>query len=141
MSEENLEIVRGVFESFQAAVENGDFRRPDAIEAGLLDADFVFVPSPDLPTAESYRGLDGFARFIETWIEDFDRWSIELERLVDAGDDRVVAIARQEATGKGSGAPVALEFGLLYELEAGRVIRIRNFVDPAHALEAAGLRE
>ena len=141
MSEENVEIVRGVFESFQASVERGDFRRPDAIEAGLLDTDFEWVPATEIPTAESYRGLDGFAEFMETWIEDFDRWSIELEELVDAGNDCVVAIARQDATGKGSGAPVELKFGQLYELEAGRVIRIRSFLDPAQAMEAAGLEE
>jgi ketosteroid isomerase-like protein len=140
MSEENVEIVRSVWESFEASVERRDFRSPDAIEAGLLDADFEWVPATEV-TAESFRGSDGFARFMETWIEDFDSWSIELEQLVGAGGERVVAIARQDATGKGSGAPVELRFGLLYELEAGRVIRIRNFLDPAQALEAAGLSE
>jgi ketosteroid isomerase-like protein len=140
MSEENVEIVRMVFETFKASVKSGDFRSPDAIEAGLLDADFEWVPATEI-TAESFRGSDGFARFMETWIEDFDRWSIELEQLVDAGGDRVVAIARQDATGKGSGAPVQLKFGVLYELEAGRVIRMRNFLDPAQALQAAGLSE
>jgi ketosteroid isomerase-like protein len=47
----------------------------------------------------------------------------------------------QHATGKGSGATVELHMALLYELENGRVIRMQIFLDPAEALEAAGLRE
>jgi hypothetical protein len=36
---------------------------------------------------------------------------------------------------------VELHMALLYELENGQVIRMRNFLDPADALKAAGLRE
>ena len=78
---------------------------------------------------------------MRTWTEDFEDFSIELERVIDAGDDRVVGLFRQTATGKGSGAPVELHTGLVYELEDGRIIRMRNFLDPAEALEAAGLQE
>ncbi len=74
------------------------------------------------------------------WTEDFE-WSIDLERVIDAGGDRVVAVFHQRATGKASGAPVELHMALLYDLENGRVIRMRNFLDPDEALEAAGLQE
>jgi ketosteroid isomerase-like protein len=47
----------------------------------------------------------------------------------------------QHATGSASGATVELHMALLYELENGRVIRMRNFLDPAEALKAAGLSE
>jgi ketosteroid isomerase-like protein len=47
----------------------------------------------------------------------------------------------QHATGKASGATVDLHMGLIYELANGQVIRMRNFLDPAEALEAAGLSE
>jgi hypothetical protein len=73
------------------------------------------------------------------WTEDSEDWSVELERLIDAGDDRVVGLFHQRGIGKGSGAPVELHQGLVYELERGRVIRMRNYIDPAEALEAAGL--
>jgi hypothetical protein len=61
------------------------------------------------------------------WTEDFEGWSIEFERLIDAPDNRVVALVHQWATGKGSGVPVELHFGQVYEVEDGRVIRIRNY--------------
>ena len=71
----------------------------------------------------------------------FEGWSVELERLVDGDDEQVVALFHQTATGRGSGTPVKLHFGMVYELKGGRVIRMQNYMDPADALEAAGLSE
>ncbi len=139
MSQENVEIVRRVFEG------GADFARGDA-EAGLdagavLAGDFEWIPAAELPASQSYRGLEGFADFMRTWTEDFEDWSIRLERLIDAGDDRVVAFVHQRGTGRASGAPVELHFGQIYELKDRRVVRIRNYLDPAAALEAAELSE
>ena len=75
---------------------------------------------------------------MRTWTEDFEDWSVELERVVDAGHDRVV---HQRGIGKGSGASVELHQGMVWEFKDRRVIRIRNFIEPNEALEAAGLAE
>ena len=40
------------------------------------------------------------------WTEQFDDYSFQVERLIDAGRDRVVALVRQAGTGKESGVPV-----------------------------------
>jgi ketosteroid isomerase-like protein len=61
--------------------------------------------------------------------------------LIEAGDDRVVALLNQVATGKGSSAQVEWHQGQIWELKDGRVIRTRNYPNPADALEAAGLRQ
>ena len=71
----------------------------------------------------------------------FDAWTFEVERLIDAPGDRVVALIHQKAIGKGSGASVEMDTGFVYELEAGQVIRIRNYLDLDKALRAAGLTE
>jgi ketosteroid isomerase-like protein len=80
---------------------------------------------------------------MRTWTEDFEGWSIRIERLIDAGDDRVVVLTHRSATGKGSGAPVELKVGQVHELEDARLVRVRNYnyLGHAEALEAAGLRE
>ena len=75
------------------------------------------------------------------WTGEFEGWSIELDEVIDAGHDRVVAIYRQTATGKASGVPVELHQGAIHDLEDGRVVRIQNFSSPAEALAAAGLSE
>jgi len=137
MSEENVEIVRQVFEIFMEGMERGDYGAWFESEHVAEDLEWI-TPGAGLGT---YRGRAGFVEFMAFWIEDFEAWSFELERLIDAGDDRVVGWFHQTATGRASGVPVELHPGLVYELEGGRVIRIRTYFDPADALEAAGMSE
>jgi len=86
-------------------------------------------------------GRKGFIEFMRYWTEDFEGWSNQVERLIDAGNDRVVGVFRQSATGKESGVPVEVRLGAIYELEGGRIVRMRIYLDPTEALEAAGLQE
>jgi ketosteroid isomerase-like protein len=37
--------------------------------------------------------------------------------------------------------PVEVRLATIYELEGGRIVRMRIYLDPTEALEAAGLRE
>lgn len=132
-----MEIVRQVFETFSEGVERGDYG--GWFESAHVAEDLEWItPGVGLGT---YRGRAAFLEFMAIWTEDSEAWSFELERLIDAGDDRVVGLFLQTATGRASGVPVELHQGLVYELEGGRVIRIRNYFDPADALEAAGLSE
>ena len=139
MPAENVEIVRRNFEALQSGLERDD---PGAVfdSPGVAD-DLEWRTFPGFPGPESYRGREGFNEFMRIWTEDFAGWSIEAERLIDAPGNRVVALVHQWATGKGSGVPVELHFGQVHELADGRVIRVRNFPDPAEAFEAAGLSE
>ena len=137
MSQENVEIVRRMFKAFETGLERGD---PGAgWDTGIVAEDLEWITG--IPGLGPYSGREEWLEFMRTWTEDFEGWSIELERLIDAGDDRVVGLFRQTATGKGSGAPVEMHQGIVYELEGGRVIRMWHYSDPAEALEAAGLRE
>ncbi len=139
MSEENVEIVRRWVEDFQAGMERGD--PGAAFDSGALAEDLEWIPTARFPGPAVYRGREGFVEFMQTWIGSFADWSFRIERLIDAGDDQVVVLAHQRATGKGSGVPVELHLGQVQELEDGRVIRVRNYLEHAEALEAAGLSE
>ena len=139
MSEENVEIVRRAVAEFQAGMERGD---PGAFfdsEAVADDYEWIFEGAA-LDGRSVWRGRDGFLEFMRTWTEEFEGWSIRFE-LIDAGDDRVVGLTHQSATGKESGVPVELNVGQIYELEDGRLVRARNYLSHAEALEAAGLSE
>jgi ketosteroid isomerase-like protein len=140
MSEENVKVVQRVFEAFNAGWERGDLGA--VFDSSAVADDLEWFPFPGLPGHPlSYRGRDGFLAFMRIWTEDFEGWSIEYERLIHAPDNHVVALTRQSATGRGSGVPVELHFGVVFEIEDGRVIRIRNFPGLGQALEAAGLSE
>ena len=138
MSEENVEIVRRLFEVFRDGFRRGDFVA--GFDAGLAseELEWITVPGVGLGT---YRGREGFVEFMNIWTADFEDWWIELDELIDAGDDRVVAIYRQTAVGKVSRVPVEFHQGSVHDLQDGRVIRIRHFSTPAEAREAAGLSD
>jgi ketosteroid isomerase-like protein len=139
MSQENVEVVRRSWEAFQAGMERGD---PGALfnSEGVAD-DMEWISDAELDGRTMWRGREGFVEFIRTWTEEFEGWSIRIERLIDAGDDRVVVLTHQSAMGKGSGAPVELNLGQVVDLRDGRQIRVTNYLSHAEALEAAGLRE
>jgi ketosteroid isomerase-like protein len=138
MSQENVETVRRIFEGFQAAIDRGD---PGAWIADTVPDDYEWIVPGEFAGRSVWRGREEFGEFVRTWTEDFEGWSIRVERLIDAGDDRVVALALQSAIGKNSGVPVEMNLGQIYELKDARMVRVRNYFSHAEALEAAGLRE
>jgi ketosteroid isomerase-like protein len=139
MSEENLELTRRAWKAFEAGMARGD--PGGAFDSGAVAPDFEWVPPRGFPGASVYRGREGFAEFMAAWTEDFDNLTFRLDRLIDAGDNRVVGLFHQAATGKGSGVPVELDQGIVYEFEGGHIVRMRNYVGHAEALEAGGLSE
>ena len=141
MSQENVEIMRRLFEAFPAGMERGDPGAWFDSEVVADDVEWSFEADAAFEGQTVWRGRDGFVDFMRQWTEDFEGWSIRIERLIDAGHDRVVALTHQSATGKGSGVPVELKVGQVYELEDGRLVRVRNYLSHAEALEAAGLSE
>ena len=139
MSQENVESVLQVFEEFQAGLERGD---PGAgFDSDALADDYEWILGRPFEGRTVWRGREEFIEFVRTFTNEFDDWSVRAERWIDAGDDRVVSLMRQSATGKGSGAPVEWQTGQVWELKDGRVIRTRNYGNRAEALEAAGLSE
>jgi ketosteroid isomerase-like protein len=140
MPEENVEIVRRSFDALQAGLARGE---PGAgFDLGLLADDFEWILVPEPFEGRSlWRGREDWVEFLRLWTQDFDDFSFQVVRLIDAGRDRVVALMRQSGTGKESRAPVEWDNGVVFELRDGRIIRATNYLSHAEALEAAGLSE
>jgi ketosteroid isomerase-like protein len=138
MSQENVEIVRRLFEEFQAGME----RDPGAwwYSEAVAD-DFEWITAVPIEGRSVWRGRERFVEFMRTWTAEFEDWSLQLERVIDAGHDRVVALTHQSAIGRASGVPVEQDLGTVFKMEDGRVVRGRNYLSHAEALEAAGLSE
>ena len=140
MSEENIELVLRLLGGFQARYEQGALG--GGFDLGLVADDFEWVLAGDpLDGRSVWRGREGWVEFMRLWTEQFDEFSFRVERLIDAGDDRVVALVHQSGTGKESGVPVEWDNGLVIELRDGRVVRTTNYLSHDEALEAAGLSE
>jgi ketosteroid isomerase-like protein len=117
--------VRGLWQAFQAGVERGD---PGAwLDLEVVADNFEWVMQGGLDGKSVWRGRDEYVEFLQTWTAEFPDWSVRVERLIDAGPDRVVALTHQTGTGRASGAPVELSLGQITEFEGGRVIRVTNY--------------
>ena len=131
----NAEIVRRVFEGVAAVGAGRD--AADAFD--LVAEDFELIPATEVPGVGRSRGLAGFTEFMRTWTEAFETWFVDLEDVIEIGDDRVVAVMHQGGTGKGSGAPVDLRYAGILRFEDGRLVETRLFMTVAEAWDAAGV--
>jgi uncharacterized protein len=130
MSEENVEIVlRGV-----AAINRGD---PEGFYA-LCDPGFEMHLMGALGEPVRYAGRDGVFEFFRDMGETWADWGFEVERTRDL-DDRVLIIGRQRGRGRASGVEVDSPRGCVLAVRDGAVTELRYFMEPAQALEAAGL--
>jgi ketosteroid isomerase-like protein len=136
MSEENVEVVRGIYEAYA--------QRDDVTPFEVYAADIVW----DLSNARRggllpkpvFEGHEGVRQF---WRDALSAWGeidFEVEELTDAGD-RVLAVIREREVGRTSGVPVETTHLAVYTLADGKVIQMQVFDERQQALEAAGLRE
>ena len=133
MSQENVELVRKAIEARNRDLDEWlTFFDPE-----VEGSDTMIVAGMQTET----RGTDELREAVEKWDEGFEDFRTEVVELIDAGEDRVVAMTRVTGRGKGSGIPVDEQFGQVWTLRDGRVVRIETYVNPSEALEAARLSE
>ena len=89
----------------------------------------------------SYRGREGVRRRLEEWLESFDEYRWEVQRITDCGGGEVLVDATDVGRGAKSGAEVRTTEYDLVTIRHGMIVRIREFYDKRAALKAAGLRE
>jgi ketosteroid isomerase-like protein len=146
MSQENVEIVRSTFEPFNgvnlAAIDwSAEVVHEVLGRAYSPEIELTTLAIPlGLDVSDNYRGLDGVAEYLRTWLEPFSEYHVENLDYADAGDC-VLVPSRQWGIGTESGARVELELTTLYEVRGGRITRVHQFDTMAEALEAAGLSE
>jgi len=134
MSRENVELVRTAIEVFN--------RRDVRALEGLSQRDLEIVSmltAANLGGA-TYRGLEGWTGYFAAMDETWDAWGIAPDfELFDAGEDCVVCLCRLVGEGKHSGVQVERAVGITFRVRQARLSRIRSYLDPGDALEAAGL--
>jgi len=88
----------------------------------------------------TYRGHQGIRDLLESYLEAFEHFSIELEQSFEAGD-QVVVFVRASARGRTSGIDVETRPAHLWTMRAGKALRMEVFPEREQALEAAGIGE
>jgi ketosteroid isomerase-like protein len=140
MSQENVEFLEGLF----AGAADMDKQAlldalPDLIPQ-MCDPDIEWVEDPRRADGRTYRGHEGVRESFERWLENFDEYGFEMERIVDCGE-KVLVVAREEGRGTASGATIGQRIYSVYRFRDGKISRYEEFYEEREALKAAGLSE
>ena len=130
MSEQNVLVVRGMWEAFL---------RND-LDAALSAFDpEVEWDGTNLPDGRLSRGLDAVVEHVTKWAEMWETWEVELEDVIDAGGDRVIAFIHERGRTK-AGLEADERHSELYKVRDGKIAHRMGFSDADEALKVTGLR-
>ena len=131
MSQENIEIVRRWFGSF----ERGEL--PLDLTAEDVEIDNI----KDFPVQGPYSGHEGVRRWWEDLAEAFESFRIELIDCAQVAEERVLTENRASGRFRGTGIPLDFRWASLISVRDGKVVRAVGHFSRRQALEAEGLRD
>jgi ketosteroid isomerase-like protein len=135
MSEQNVDQAKRMAEASN--------RRDIVALLETLDPEVEWSPAFPVSlggAAPVYRGHDGVREMFSEFYEALDEIHAEYLEVRDLGE-RVLANGSIRTRGKASGAATESPFASVIDFRDGKAIRVRTYLDPRHALEAAGLSE
>jgi ketosteroid isomerase-like protein len=130
MSQDNIEIVRSVYE----AVNRRDW------DAAFRDAHPDFELKLQRFDPGAHRGRERIAKLFEDFLAAFDTVTWEPDQFFER-DDVVVALITARARPRGVSDDLVMHNGHLWTIRDATIRSMQGFPDPAKALEAAGLAQ
>jgi SnoaL-like polyketide cyclase. len=143
MSQENVEVVRSLWEPFKGLDVTAIDWNAEAIREMIGPP---FSPEVELRWSATwagereYGGRDGVIQAFKEWVEPFSEYHAEPLDYIEVGD-HVVVPTRQWGVGGASGAPVEIEVTHVFEFRGHQIVRLDEYDTLKEALEAAGLTE
>jgi ketosteroid isomerase-like protein len=134
MSQENVELVRAQYASFQALGDGGDVRS-HFLRFFASDAEYWPVEEID-----AICGHDALIRYTERWLDAWESYRDQVDEIIDGGE-LVVGAVTVHGRGRGSGVQIAQTMFHVFEIRDAKIAQLREYLDRRQALEAAGLRE
>ena len=128
MGSDDVDRVRQAYESFAA----GDIQ---AI-LDFLDPDVEWRMADDEPDSRTLRGHQQVLQLWAETVDTFESFRFEVEDVLAVGD-RVVAVTRLYARGKGSGVEVEEAESHLFTIRDGKAVRVEEHRTREQAIEAA----
>ena len=135
MASENIELVRRAFERYSAGDVDGWVACWDAAGEWTPTAAGEVEGS-----ARTYRGHDELRAFHAEIEDALSGVTVQASDYREVGDT-VVALGQLRGKGAASGAAFEQEFGWVFEVRDGRIVRGRDYLDQREALKAAGLSQ
>ncbi len=132
MASANLDLVRSIFAEWQ----RGDFSSTE-----WAHPDIEYVQADGLISG-TWTGLAGMREAFLDFINAWEHWTVDAEDIRELDADRVLAIYRFSGRGKASGLEVGdvrTEGANLFHIREGKVTRLVQYLDRAHAFADLGL--
>ena len=130
MSQENVEIVRAIYESWD--------RGEQLFDSNAIQDDVEFVNPPEAIDPGTRRGIEGFAVAGQAVLDAFGSLSHEVEALRDA-EPHVIASVTFKARGSGSGIAVEQSEFHVWTFRGPSVVRLECVMGRDEALDAVGM--
>jgi ketosteroid isomerase-like protein len=132
MSQQNVDVVRGIYDAFAA----GDV--PGVL--GAMSPDIEWNEAENFPLADGnpYIGPDAilqgvFARLANEW----DGFAAVVDEILDAGDT-VVALGHYHGTYKATGKAVKAQMVHVWRVAGGKATSFRQYTDTLQVGRATG---
>ncbi len=107
----------------------------------LADPDVeVFMPAA-MPNGGTFHGHAGYLKWVGTWLEAWDEFTIEVIEQEVVGERHVVSTVKQRATGRGSGIAVEMEVWFLTDVVGEHFVALHLYPTREEAFAAAERRE
>lgn len=135
MSRENVELVARFYEP---ATSKAELLSAMPRTMGFCHPQVEWTSREDGLT---YRGREGVREALERWLESFEEYRYEVERIIDCGGNDVLVVGLEVGKGAMSGADVRSVNHELLTVRDGMIVRFREFYDEGRSLGAAGLRK
>jgi ketosteroid isomerase-like protein len=132
MSQENLDLVRSIYDAW----ERGDFSSADWAHPEI---EYVIA---DGPAPGSSTGLAAMAEVVRELLSTWVEFRLEAEEYRELDGDRVLVLVRRIGRGKTSGLELAQmrsKGAQVLHVRGGKVTRLISYADRERALAALGL--
>ena len=133
MSQENVDAVT-------RAIDAINERAIDRYLACCTEDIELRSPQSDVQGAP-YVGEPGIRRWFADIADAAPDFRLEVERVREMDESRVLAYVQMRASGRTTGIPFDTQITNVYDLADGMIRRVQVYLDRAEALEAVGLTE
>jgi ketosteroid isomerase-like protein len=140
MSQENVEFIRNLFSAGASMDKQVLLAALPEVIPQVADPDIEWIEDPTRVDSRTYHGHDGVLASWRQWLDEWDEYGFEVERLVDCGEE-VFVVARESGSGAASGATASSQIYIVVTVRERKIRRWREFYDEKAARNAAGLTE
>jgi ketosteroid isomerase-like protein len=114
------EVIASLREGYEA-LNRGDL----TAVLDLIDPELRWEEGGRSPEAGNYSGRDSFERYVQSWLDSFEDFRIEIEEIREEGD-RLTVVARQSGRGRASGLPIETRIVHAWTVHGDRAVGFQS---------------